>query len=362
MIASITTLLELRQDDARSKHRPLSSLAFDWMYVGLAVLFMVGIMQDVWSHRTFGPDQSVLSEYHLLFYASAATMGFFMLWTHMQNVNKGFAWRYSLPHGYGFAFLGIFLFGITGVLDLIGHAIWGFETGIEALTSPTHMLLFLTGAVMSGAPITAMLERYRRTGELTLFTVLPALLGFVNIIVAFTLMTQHLAPISGMPFMLQTVREVTGAEQVAVTAGVGGIYVQTAILFGFLLWLIRQIRLPKGSVLVIFTVFGILCSIQTGNVALIMPLSLLGGVITELTYDLIQPVIENVVKFRFFATVAPVLFWLGFYGFFMLTGLGGGIWYTEYVWTGSVFHSGLIGLALAYLMTLPPVKNTAGSN
>ncbi len=357
MIASITTLLELQNEDVQQKNRPLSSLAFDWMFVGLAVLFMIGIMQDVWSHRTFGPDQSVLSEYHLLFYASAATMGFFLLWTHLQNVNKGFAWRYSLPIGYGFAFLGIVIFGITGVFDLIGHALWGFETGIEALTSPTHMLLFISGAVLTSAPMVAMFERQRRGGAMSLINSIPGLLGFTNIIIAFTLMTQHLAPISGLPHMVQAVQETTNAGQVAVSAGVAGIYMQTAIIFGLLLWLIRHIRLSRGSILVIFIIFGLMCSIQSGNGLMIMPLVLIGGIITEIMYYLLQPDPQDILRFRSFGALAPIVFWLGFYGFFMLTNIGGGIWFTEYVWTGSVFHAGIIGLALAYLMTMQPVQS-----
>jgi len=47
---------------------PTSSLAFDWVYTILVFLLSAGIFLDGWSHSEYGPDQSVFSEYHLLYF------------------------------------------------------------------------------------------------------------------------------------------------------------------------------------------------------------------------------------------------------------------------------------------------------
>ena len=52
--------------------RALSAPAFDWVYLVLVFVAEVGFLLDVWSHATYGPDQSVLSEYHLLMYGGIA--------------------------------------------------------------------------------------------------------------------------------------------------------------------------------------------------------------------------------------------------------------------------------------------------
>jgi hypothetical protein len=55
--------------------RPVSTLAFDWLYSVLVLLMSAGVYMDGWSHIEYGPDQSVFSEYHLLFYSSLTMIG-----------------------------------------------------------------------------------------------------------------------------------------------------------------------------------------------------------------------------------------------------------------------------------------------
>jgi hypothetical protein len=43
--------------------------------------------------------------------------------------------------------------------------------------------------------------------------------------------------------------------------------------------------------------------------------------------------------------------WTVYYVFFIVTGIGGGIWFTGYIWAGSIVEAGIVGYALAFLMT-----------
>jgi hypothetical protein len=54
------------------------------------------------------------------------------------------------PAWYSLSLAGIIFFGLDGCIDLTSHAIWGFETGLEALNSPTHIGLFANDEVNHG--------------------------------------------------------------------------------------------------------------------------------------------------------------------------------------------------------------------
>src|SRR6266446_8035273 len=149
MIAHVVTPGDLRQffdlRDARhlDRTKARSTPAFDITFALVTLLAIVGLWLDVWSHVTYGADQSIFSEYHLLFYSATVMAGLLLAYTGVTNLVAGYRWSDALPVGYSLSLAGIIFFGIDGVIDLTTHAIWGFEVGLEALNSSTHILLFL---------------------------------------------------------------------------------------------------------------------------------------------------------------------------------------------------------------------------
>ncbi len=62
------------------------------------------------------------------------------------------AWMWSryqrhggVPVGYGWGFIGVIAFAAGGVADMVWHQIFGVEVDLEALLSPSHLLLFISG-------------------------------------------------------------------------------------------------------------------------------------------------------------------------------------------------------------------------
>src|SRR3981081_4053416 len=146
MLASVTQFLdasdmrqffELRDARQLDRTKARSTPAFDLTFAIVTLLAIVGLWLDIWSHVNFGADQSIFSEYHLLFYTATVAAGCFLAYTGITNLMAGYRWSDALPVGYSLSLAGIIFFGIDGVIDLMSHAIWGFETGTEALTSPT---------------------------------------------------------------------------------------------------------------------------------------------------------------------------------------------------------------------------------
>jgi hypothetical protein len=347
MFNDLMTLLELRSDPTRIKQRPVSTLAFDWLYVALTLLFTLGVALDLWSHGRYGPDQSVLSEYHMLFYSAIATMGLLLLGLHLLNVRAGIPWTDSLPVGYGLSFVGIVLFGTAGVFDLIGHALWGFEVGIEALYSPSHFGLFIAGMLIRVGPIRAMLARHKHGEQPRLLHMIPGLICLTAFIAACSASVIGYGPLGGTPFALQSNRQIS--DNVGIMLGVAGAFIQTALIFGALLWLMRRVRLPFGSFTLVFLCIGLLTLVRQGPLTLAV--SLIAGVLIDVFASILSRRLPTPTWLWVFSFGAPVILWLSFYGFIILTNYNGGTYYTVYVWFGSTIQCGLIGLGLNFLLS-----------
>jgi len=59
----------------------------------------------------------------------------------MRNHASGRPWSRALPAGYGLSLLGVLIFAAGGIGDMIWHVLFGIEADVEALLSPTHLLL-----------------------------------------------------------------------------------------------------------------------------------------------------------------------------------------------------------------------------
>jgi hypothetical protein len=335
-----------------------STLGFDWIYTLLGVLAIVGIWLDVWSHSSFGPDQTVFNEYHLLFYTSVAMQGALLFYTLLVNMRAGYTWQNALPLGYGLSFIATLTFATAGVLDLIGHALFGFETGFEALISPTHNLLFASIFIISVAPVRAALFRRKADKKLSWRAFLPLTLAIPSLLSTLSFPILSYAIIGGSPWAVQAAR--TSSDQQGYSLGIMGMFVQTGAILAVLLWSIRTLRLPVGGLTAIMVVYSLQTVVASRSIDVIIMWALI-GVAFDVAYQVIKPNASDPLRFRLFGFAAPLIMWLIYYGYLIVTNYGGGIWYTNYVWLGSIVQSGVIGLGIAYFLSLPcaPAAKTA---
>ena len=350
---------------ARAAHAPLSTLAFDWVYTALVFLVTIGIYMDGWSHASFGPDQSVLSEYHLLFYSSLIAMGAWLFGTAFMNRLEGFSGLDAIPAGYRISALGLFIFGVTGVFDLGGHALFGFEVDNEALYSPTHIGLFLGWALLSIGPARAALKRRefvdasgrdteKRTGErgwwASFLNFLPALIAWASFFNVLAFVSMNFFGTS-MGFMLSENR--TGNDYFTETIGIMGVIIQTAMTVGALAWLTLRFRLPAGAFTLFFLLYGLYGSVLELNTDLVLVFVVV-GVLCDVLYALLKPSGERPLRFHAFNVLVAFSLWATFYAFVFLTNYGGGVWYTPYIWTGSVTQAMTTALLVSLLATSAP--------
>src|SRR5258705_75602 len=74
MLGSVTQFLdaddmrqffELRDARQLDRTKARSTVAFDLTFAIVTLLSVVGLWLDIWSHVTYGADQSIFSQYHL---------------------------------------------------------------------------------------------------------------------------------------------------------------------------------------------------------------------------------------------------------------------------------------------------------
>src|SRR5258708_33719062 len=115
---------------------------------------------------------------------------------------------------------------------------------------------------------------------------------------------------------------------------------------GILLWIVRRVSLPPGTITLIFVLYSLLTVLVT-RIPIFVPIWLIAGMLSDVAMVVLKPSSGDVWRFRLFGALVPVLMWSVYYVFFIVTGLGGGIWFTGYIWTGSIRGAAICGFALA---------------
>jgi len=140
---------------------PKTSLRIDWALTGVSVWMVGGFYVDLWAHAHGKVDSTFFTPWHALLYTGAASFGAVLVLVAIFGQRRGVPVRETLAPPYRIAFLGAVLFVVGGVLDLIWHTIFGFEVDVEALLSPTHLLLAGSGLLMIGGPLRSAAARMR---------------------------------------------------------------------------------------------------------------------------------------------------------------------------------------------------------
>ncbi len=351
MVQTLTTLFEIRVTPQVKEERPVSTLAFDWLFMMLALLMSVGIMMDVWSHFEFGPDQSIFNEYHLLFYSALGAITMLLMGVQLYNVRQGYAFEYALPQGYGFGLLGALLFGISGVVDLSVHAMFGFESDIEALTSPAHLFLFITWAMMLLAPLKGTLARLRGTGQaITFWNSLPMLLAFGCVLFNVSIPLMEYFPMGNQPYFLQQWRADSTFYSLAL--GIAGTLLQTVVIMGAVLWFVRSTKVPFGGFTVAMIILGLFFTLINPD-QLPIAMFFIFGLTLDLLYNVIQPDATRQGRFVLFAILGTLAMWAAAYGTYIsLFGLQN-IYFSGYNAFGSVAQAATLAAVMAYFLSMP---------
>src|ERR1700736_4636819 len=114
----------LRQPSRPEPVLPIGGRRFDGAVAALLVLLLAGFYVDLWAHAHGRTDNTFFTPWHAGLYSMLAAVGLFLAGAVLRNHQRGAPWRLSLPPGYGLSMLGVGVFLVGGVADLIWHLIF----------------------------------------------------------------------------------------------------------------------------------------------------------------------------------------------------------------------------------------------
>lgn len=340
---AITADTRVRNDRAVPRLDPREDL----LTVMFSAWLIGGIFVDGWAHNNNKPE-TFFTPWHGLFYSGFLATALWMLSRYRRHG--------AIPVGYGWGFAGLALFAAGGVGDMVWHMAFGVEVDLEALLSPSHLVLFLSGILVVSSPLRAA---WSDPGSRTL--ALPALLSTTIVTATVAFFFMHFSPFltgamtSGPYRFAESVDPRVGgwlAEEVQLE-GFAAILMTTVILIAPTLLLLRRWRLPKGSLTLLFTVVVTLDLALLGFEWLETVLAgVVAGFVADLLAQTLQPTRSPATVLRVVGFVVPVALWLTYFA--VLAAFYSVGWSAE-LWSGITVMSGLTGLGLATLMTLEPV-------
>lgn len=326
--------------------RPPSSLQ-QWMVACATLWFITGLFLDGWAHLHIPKLETFFTPWHGILYSgyflSTGTILGITLWN--RRVQKG-SWYCAIPLGYGCALIGAIIFATGGIGDSLWHEIFGIEKDIEALLSPTHLLLVIGGFLISTANLRAWLLDRSTVKTPHVLDHVPVLFSATCGLALVSFMTQfsHFITVrAGGAFPGMEVAELMQ------TAAITGYLFDAILLVGTLLFIARKGVLPPGSHTFVITLSTLAMAGMRDGLFL-LPSAIVTGIVADIIGQRMFPFAEHEQRVRVFSFVVPAIL---FICYFITIAMITGIWWSVHLWTGSIVMAGLAGLLLSYCFLSP---------
>jgi hypothetical protein len=340
MIASLAATWSARDQSTLGWREHLLTMLFGtWLLVGLFV--------DGWAHTNLDTLETFFTPWHALFYSG---FGATAAWIAYCVQREG-----GVPRGYAAAVVGLVAFAAGGVGDLTWHTLFGIERDVEALLSPTHLVLFAGLALILSSPFQAAWLAPRDAPSLRAF--LPALLSLALVTALCLFFLMYLTPFNTFDALsrrdlyiasLPDARIAQNYRDLSVRAGLASFYITTVVLLAPLLLVLRRWHPPFGATTLLFTVATLLVSaLEEFQLAPLIVAAAVAGLVVDSLIAWLRPSPARVAAYRLFAALVPIALWSAY---FVTVALVWGTWWTVNLVGGAVLMSSLAGTGLAVLM------------
>ena len=347
--AAATLPSSTRFDATRAPHMHMATTRFEVAIVLLGGFLMSGAYLDAWAHRHIASLETFFTPWHGVLYGGVLLTGLFLFVNLMRGRDAGRPWQHALPTGFGLSFVGFVLFGIGGALDLAWHTLFGIERSYAAAISPTHLLLMGSAALMvSGGLRSAWVSNRGRLSY-------TGLLSTTLLFSVFIFFSQDLHPFINQ-WSAAGARPHGYVDQFE-ELGVIEVILQSAILMGTVLFLMRRFALPPFALTILLTV-------TTAAVVFIWHadpvffIGIIGGLVADGLRALLRPTMDRVVALRSFAAMMPGAIYLLYFLGILKTD---GIWWPIHVWVGAIVIAAVTGLLVSFLVVPPAATGLPGN-
>lgn len=331
--------------------------------IGLSGIWLAaGFLWDSWAHLHVGVE-SFFTPYHAVFYSAmlGASVAFGI--AAIANYRRGFRFPALLPRAYRRALIGVPVFFAGGFGDLLWHTFFGVENRIEAVTSPTHLIIGFGVTLVLSGPIRSALDA--RASVLTLRAQVPLLLSLAAVLEFAHLGMSYAfdpsvsradappAQVATSPYYLLAVALVlykTGS-------GVLIVILTALVEMAFALWVASRFRLAFGAMTLFFVCGdGMIAAALTNDrplLAIHLTMAFVAGVVADVILargrrpTLSLPSLRVMRRFGAYVPIA-------YYGtFFAATLALTGTWWNWSLVFGSIVWSVLAGYGLTFLLNEP---------
>jgi hypothetical protein len=351
---ALTKVQDRERSAARMEEKvdacPVGSLRLDLTAALLPLWMVAGLYLDGSAHHNM-PDtiDTFFTPWHAVLYSGFLASAGLVVITAWRNISNGYSWRRALPAGYALSLVGAVIFFFSGAGDFLWHEAFGFEIGLQALVSPTHLTLAVGGILIVSGPLRAALYRPLETATTGWKQLLPVILSLLGILSVLTFFTGEFSIITYPHLMVN--RPAVDNTFLYDLQALASVLIPSALLMGVLLFALRQWTLPTGSLAMIIVANGLLMTWfhlkEVYQYPQVLFVFLLAGIAADALYQLLKPSVTRVRAFRLFAFSIPAILFALFFAILITTA---GMWWSVHLWTGSVFLAGVVGLLLSYLV------------
>ncbi len=301
---------------------------------------IIGLFLDGWAHSHQKPE-SFFSPWHGVLYSGFTAAALWAAWIAWRRRDPERSLLQTMPPGHLASLAGFGVFGVGAIGDLIWHEIFGIEANVEALLSPTHLLLLVGGAIALSAPLRRMMRssatmvsaREFRPAllSLTLLTAVGAfffgyLSPFGTTAVGFANATTHTHDLSHIT--------PTIGEELRENWALGSILATTVVFVLPALFVRRRWKTPPGTFLLLYT-FLLLLQVGLGEFKQ-WPLIAIGLVVGAV----VDASIQRELPAWLIGALVPLSAWSTY---FLVFELQNGVGWSPELWAGVTLMAALIG-------------------
>ena len=327
----------------------VSGLRFDWLMNLLGAIFVGGLYLDGWAHNHGRTDQSFFTLWHAFFYSGYLLVVITFAGVTIKNKMQGFSLAQAIPTGYRLTGIGLFIFAAGGFGDMVWHQLFGVESGVEALFSPTHIMLGVGIGLTVTGPLRAAWHRQDDGGGWRPLGPAIASLGVTLAAITFFMMFFF-------PVTVQLGTAGTGKgyfhDDVGKVAGMVGATLTASVLTGPLLLSLRRWRLPLGAVASVLGLAILGATIVDYERPRMIWLAL-GMAAAALLVDYLAWRAHprgNPHTIRWLAPAIPLLLYCGYYAVLLPTV---GTTWSVHMWTSTIVIPALACWLLSFLLVPP---------
>ena len=312
----------------------------------LGLWAIIGLFLDGWAHSHQKPD-SFFTPWHAVLYSGFTSAAIWAGWASWRRRRPDRSLLETMPPGHLASVGGFVVFGLGAVGDLIWHEVFGIEANVEALLSPTHLLLLGGGAVALSAPLRTMLRT--AAVEVSRKEFAPALLSLTLLTAMGAFFVSYLSPFSTTAVGFANASTHTHdlshltrslAAELRQNWTLGSIFVTTFVLLVPALLVRRRWKTPLGTFVFLYT---FLMLMQVGvNGFKQWPLIAVGLV----TGTVVDISIQRRLPEWLFGGLIPFTAWTTY---FIVFEVQHGVGWSPELWAGITVMASLFGMIIGWL-------------